>query len=112
MNLKNILKHMKQKDWKIYHPALRLAAYLAPFAWFGTLIASVEVGDDMWLFVTAVYLAITYFALDTAYTIRDRREVEGSVRKWVYVFSCILVGFYVITVVMGFLMGLWAALAV
>lgn len=99
----------QSEHWEIHHPVLRAIAYLAPFCWFGSMY-NIDTETDVWLFVVAIYLGITYFALDTAFTVRQHREIRGGIRKTIYVLSVIVVSLVAMVFVAAFGYGVISTL--
>lgn len=96
-------------NWSISHPVARGIAYAAPFAYVALTALSLTEGDMNFIgFV--FYTVITYFAILQSLNVRDTREISGGWNKALYVFSCLVVGFFALCIILGFSAGILVAM--
>lgn len=96
-------------NWSISHPVARGIAYVAPFAYVALTAISLAEGDMNFIgFV--FYGALTYFAILQSFNVRDTREISGGWYKALYVFSCLIVGFFALCIILGLSAGILVAM--
>jgi len=96
-------------NWSISHPVGLAIAYTAPFAYVALTALSITEGEINFIgFI--FYTAITYFAILQSFNVRDTREISGGWNKALYVFSCLVVSFFALSIILGVSAGILVAM--